>query len=394
MQVNNPFVYHVPVAPANFVGRERLLSLVFSQLRSPSRANIALFGPLGIGKTSLLDHIADPEIAAQWGLDSDHYLVCKVDCQSLGDFTPDLFWRRLLRCISRTAEGELQAAVSALADKDEIGFEDIQDLLDDLDWHDTILIALLDEFECVVRTDTELAERTTRHFLGMLSSLGRRTPRTFAMVVATADPLTLLDDDLGVWRGSPFPTIFLSQELSAFTMSEANELFDQALADTGVLFSDSEREIIFEQTDGHPALLQAAAHALFDAKQRGVKGKALQTVIKRAVARSRDNGAHTSSAAKGLEMDIDTGVVWVHGQRVDGLTPMEFRLLELLYKNAGRVCPKYEIWQAVWPEFEEGMADYPIQKLVSRLRQKIEPNPSQPRYILTARGRGYKYVPA
>jgi len=86
--------------------------------------------------------------------------------------------------------------------------------------------------------------------------------------------------------------------------------------------------------------------------------------------------------------------VWVHGQRVDGLTPMEFRLLELLYKNAGRVCLKDEIWQALWPEFEEGMADYPIQKLVSRLRQKIEPNPSRPRYILTAWGRGYKYVSA
>lgn len=392
MQVNNPFVYHVPVAPANFVGRGRILSLIFSQLRSPSRANIAVFGPLGIGKTSLLDHITDPEVAAQWGLDRDHYLVCKIDCQSLGDFTPDRFWRRLLRCMSRTSDGELQAAVSALATRDKIGFEDIQDLLDDLDWHDTILIALLDEFECVVRTDTELAEQTTRHFLGMLSSLGRRTPRTFAMVVATEEPLTLLDDDLGIWRGSPFPTIFLSQELPAFTTSEANELFDQALADSNVVFSDGERRLILEQTDGHPALLQAAAHALFDAKQRGVEGQALQTVIKRSVARSRDNGGRSTSAAKGLELEIDTGVVWVHGQRVDGLTPMEFRLLELLYTNAGRVCPKDEIWRALWPEYEEGMADYPIQKLVSRLRQKVEPNPSRPRYILTAWGRGYKFV--
>ena len=105
MQVNNPFVYHVPVAPANFVGRGRILSLIFSQLRSSSRANIALCGPLGIGKTSLLDYIADPEVGARWGLDRDRYLVCKIDCQSLGDFTPDRFWRRLLRCMSRASDG-------------------------------------------------------------------------------------------------------------------------------------------------------------------------------------------------------------------------------------------------------------------------------------------------
>jgi DNA-binding winged helix-turn-helix (wHTH) protein len=38
-----------------------------------------------------------------------------------------------------------------------------------------------------------------------------------------------------------------------------------------------------------------------------------------------------------------------------------------LYHNAGRLCSKDELWQAVWPEYEEGLADYPIHKLISVL---------------------------
>ncbi|MFQ5855464.1 MAG: winged helix-turn-helix domain-containing protein [Anaerolineae bacterium] len=392
MRANNPFVYHVPVAPANLVGRERVLSLIFNQLRSSSRANIAVYGPLGVGKTSLLNYISDPEMAAQQGLDPDKYLLIKLDCQSLGDFTLDHFWRRVLRSIARMVEGALRESIDRLAAQDAIGFEDIQDLLEELGARDRVLVALLDEFECVIRTHTELAERMTRHLLGMLSSLGRRTPRVFAMVIATEKPLIALGEDLDAWRGSPFPTIFISQELRDFSTSQAETLLDRALAGSGVTFSDVERQLIYEQTGGHPALLQAAAAALFDAKQRGAGRKEVQDAVRRAVADSRANGSGSFSTATGVELDHSTGVVWVDGQRVDGLSNKEFNLLRLLHDNAGRVCLKEEIWRVVWPEYEEGMEDYPIQKLVSRLRNKIEPIPGRPRYILTVWGRGYKFV--
>lgn len=393
VQVSNPFVYHVPVAPADFVGRERVLSLIYNQLRSPSRANIAVYGPLGVGKTSLLNYVADPQIATRHALDPETYLLCKIDCQSLGDFTPDLFWRRLLRSMSRRAEETLQESVDKVMSQDEIGFEDFQDVLDELEWADKVLVTLLDEFECVIRTHTESAEQMTRHFLGMLSSLGRRTPRVFTMVIATERPLTALGEDLDVWRGSPFATIFVSQELSAFTLDKANELIDRALANTDVAFNDGERELVYEQSDGHPALLQAAAAALFDAKQHGAGGKEVRSAVEDAVAAGRANGSGSRSESKGLQLDVETGVVWVDGERAEGLSNKEFNLLRFLYDNAGRVCLKEEIWEAVWPEYEEGMADYPIQKVVSRLRHKIEPTPDRPRYILTAWGRGYKLVP-
>lgn len=392
MPNHNPFVYHVPVPSADFVGRERARALIFDQLRSSGRANVAVHGPLGIGKTSLLNYVGNPEVVTAQGLDPETYLLCAIDCQSLGDFTPDLFWRRLLRSLSRTVDDDLNAVVDRVLAEETVGFEDIQDVLDELEWHDRVLVVLLDEFEWVIRTDTEAAEQMTRHFLGMLSSLGRRTPRTFVMVVATERPLTTLGEDLDVWRGSPFPSVFVSHELPPFTAEEADKLIDQALVDADVAFGDSERQLIYQQSEGHPALLQAAAAAVYTAKREGADDQDLASTIEAALAATRANGAGALSGSQRFQVDDQRGVVWVRGRRVDGLTNKEFSLLKYLYDNAGRVCPKEEIWRAVWPEYEEGMEDYPIQKLVSRLRSKIEPNPSRPQHVVTAWGRGYKFV--
>lgn len=391
MQANNPFFYHAPVPPADFVGRESALELIFNQLRSHGRANIALHGTLGVGKTSLLNYITDPEVVARWGLDPQKFLFCAIDCQSLaGDFTPDRFWRRLLRHLLRQVDGELQALIQDLIAQEDVNFEDIQDVLDDLDWAERVVVVLLDEFEVVFRTHTELAEQATKNLLGKLSALGRHNH--FMMVTATQKALIELVRELETWRGSPFPAVFMHQELSAFTQGEADELFDRALAGTDVTFSGDERRHLYEETDGHPARLQAASAALFDGKQRDLTGDDLWDFVQERLDNSYESNAH--AATGGLRMDDTNDTVWMNGQLVEGLSNKEFSLLQYLYSNAGRVCQKEDIWEAVWPEYdEEGMADYPIQKLVSRLRGKIEPNPERPRYILTVWGRGYKLVP-
>ena len=60
--------------------------------------------------------------------------------------------------------------------------------------------------------------------------------------------------------------------------------------------------------------------------------------------------------------------------------------------NAGRPCTKQEIAQAVWPEYQAAAADYQVESLVKRLREKLEPDPRQPILLLTVPGRGYKLV--
>jgi DNA-binding winged helix-turn-helix (wHTH) protein len=97
----------------------------------------------------------------------------------------------------------------------------------------------------------------------------------------------------------------------------------------------------------------------------------------------------------GVELDPDSGEVWVEGVQSPTLTNLEYRLLLLLYGRLDKICSKYDVVEAVWGEdYIDEVDDARIEKLISRLRQKIEPDPANPRYLITVRGRGYKLVRA
>ncbi len=92
-----------------------------------------------------------------------------------------------------------------------------------------------------------------------------------------------------------------------------------------------------------------------------------------------------------FRVDPESGDVWVNGERIPTLTNLEYRLLLLLYGRIGKIVSKYEVVEAVWGEdYIDDVDDARIEKLISRLRQKIEPDPANPKYLQTVRGRGYK----
>jgi len=113
----------------------------------------------------------------------------------------------------------------------------------------------------------------------------------------------------------------------------------------------------------------------------------------RAVLRRQSSDAGEQSpptlAAGPVRMDVDRHVVTVSGSAVP-LPLKEFELLEMLLRNAGRVLTRGQLIDRVWG------ADYvgdtkTLDVHVKRLRSKIEPEPSNPRYIVTVRGLGYKF---
>ncbi len=96
---------------------------------------------------------------------------------------------------------------------------------------------------------------------------------------------------------------------------------------------------------------------------------------------------------QGLRIDVETGEAKIDGRLVETLTSSEYRLLLLLYGHLNKICDKYQIVEAVWGEdYVDEVYDASIDKLISRLRHKIEPDPANPRYLVTVRGRGYKLV--
>lgn len=93
-----------------------------------------------------------------------------------------------------------------------------------------------------------------------------------------------------------------------------------------------------------------------------------------------------------LVVDAFRLVVMRNGDQVN-LTPTELRLLLFLAENAGRVLTHSQILEKIWgPEYSDD-ADY-VKLFIYRLRRKIEPDPSTPKYILSERGIGYRFAVA
>jgi two-component system KDP operon response regulator KdpE len=91
-----------------------------------------------------------------------------------------------------------------------------------------------------------------------------------------------------------------------------------------------------------------------------------------------------------LKIDFDRREVWVDGSLVK-LRPTEYRLLYHLVQNAGWVLTHDQILTKVWGYEYQDEPHY-VRLYVNYLRQKLEENPSEPKYILTERGVGYRFV--
>ena len=91
-----------------------------------------------------------------------------------------------------------------------------------------------------------------------------------------------------------------------------------------------------------------------------------------------------------LTIDFDRREVLIDGERVN-LRPTEYRLLYHLVQNAGYVMTHEQLLMKVWgPEY--GDESHYLRLYITYLRQKIEVDPSSPKYILTERGVGYRFV--
>jgi two-component system KDP operon response regulator KdpE len=91
-----------------------------------------------------------------------------------------------------------------------------------------------------------------------------------------------------------------------------------------------------------------------------------------------------------LKIDFDRREVWVEGRLVR-LRPTEYRLLYHLVQNAGWVVPHDQLLAKVWG-YEYRDETHYLRLYINYLRQKLEKDPSDPRYILTERGVGYRFV--
>ena len=115
----------------------------------------------------------------------------------------------------------------------------------------------------------------------------------------------------------------------------------------------------------------------------------VSAVLRRVQAAKRPSG-------KGLHygnifLDLEKRILYVRGRAGD-LTHHESKLLEALMKAPGKAFTRNELLDHIYPRGEALVIDRVVDVHVGKLRKKIESNPSEPRYIITVRGIGYRFA--
>lgn len=111
----------------------------------------------------------------------------------------------------------------------------------------------------------------------------------------------------------------------------------------------------------------------------------------KAVLKRYENSTGISSEAMtfgDITIDTDAGIVKRSGKEVE-LTAIEYRLLSYLVENRNKVVDKQDIFDNVWED--SFVSDGTLNVHIRHLREKLESDPNEPKYIKTSRGRGYTF---
>ena len=117
----------------------------------------------------------------------------------------------------------------------------------------------------------------------------------------------------------------------------------------------------------------------------------MTAVLRRVDTAGQDPGGGGVLSAGQVRIDIDRHRVTVDGARVE-LRLKEFVLLEFLVRNSNRVLNRGELGERLWGD-RPNIDPKRIDVLVKGLREAIEPDPAEPRHLLTVRGIGYRFQP-
>ena len=113
-------------------------------------------------------------------------------------------------------------------------------------------------------------------------------------------------------------------------------------------------------------------------------------IVARVKAQLRRAARNSSDVITVRELSLDTAAFQLTKSGIPiPLTPMEYKILALLMRSSGRIFTKIQLYEGAIGNYFEG-DDNTMMVHISKLREKIEDDPRNPRYIITVRGLGYK----
>jgi DNA-binding response OmpR family regulator len=97
---------------------------------------------------------------------------------------------------------------------------------------------------------------------------------------------------------------------------------------------------------------------------------------------------------RGIVLDDENKIVWVEGRQIE-MTVDSYRLLRLFVQRANQLVTHNDICRMFYNQsYDRTVYETWLYNCISRLRERIEPNPERPKYLKTVRGKGYRLEPA
>lgn len=253
----NPFLVGNPVPPENFVGRDDLISDIFSKLQTKPVHNIALVGLPRFGKSSLLNYITNENVRRRYLRDrSSRYIFCEVDLHDLPlNCDSDSFWQHVLDRAGHQSPPRLSAR------------RRLEHFLSALLARQERFVLLIDEFDAIFAYPNLI----TSDFLGSLRTQASKS-QVLSVIIALPWGLTECDrrieQKIRIPTGSPYLNVFLPFWIGPFSSNEVDSLIDKYLGRRRNLFDDNDRAWISEISGCLPVVVQAAASLLYDVRLR------------------------------------------------------------------------------------------------------------------------------
>jgi DNA-binding winged helix-turn-helix (wHTH) protein len=432
----SPYIAGGPIRePHNFFGREEQLRTIFGRLSQGG--STSLVGQRRSGKTSILYQLITEAAQVAQGFDPDGFVFVYLDPQ-LGILEPLEFYGELIETLARQVPSLAHERGSAVSRRRALSV--IRQL------QPRRLVLLIDEFERLIGNDNfpmdffSFLRGLSQDYVCLVTTTARRLCDCF-WGEFKGSPLdnVFSTEYLGSWTEPEFdhflaetskrcgaPMLSYKDQISGLAgrfpvyVQMACSLYFEAWRQRGKVASQDQIAIKREFTEANwpyferiwskylepeeRAALSALARGdtVLDDSLRGslrqkgyvVDGRIFSSALADFVARQEPETLkveHKEPLPDTIRVDEKAGDVWVSGKRIPPLTNLEYKLLLCLYHNANCICDKYDIVEAVWTgDYMEKVDDSRIAKLVSRLRERLEPDPDTPCYVITVHGRGYK----
>jgi hypothetical protein len=327
--------------------------------------SVAVIGLSGSGKSNLLGYLAH-----RWGKASTRPRLVLVDCNRLTDLSAEGLSR-----LVRATLGDLTPVSDELSALEAVVERELAE--------SSPLGLLLDRFDA-------LAEKPDHAIYSNLRALRDAHKYELAYVIAARRPLDAHNE---------LAEVFFAHTLWLGLLSESDTTWNvqRYARRTGLSWDSEVTRQIAALSGGYPALLRAVCEAHAAGCPLSLADLSQHPAVQR---RSDEFWADQPDTATLQLCGLNHNPLLIatrHPGQIDTaeLTAKEHALWEYLQAHPGQVCEKDDLIRAVWPEdriFERGIRDDSLAQLVRRLREKIEPDPSNPRHIQTIAGRGYRFL--